>query len=160
MCTINVCLHRSHPIIVVFFKPLPYDKTIIGQNIFTCLLTLTDNAYQHLWVHNVNMEVIINNKKTLANGWMMVRLPQCSLSFYNCKSHNLYCCCHITRCQITNRRVFNICTTANNILCCQIKEIKINITHTFNNINTMQQLFLSFGHCTMKTLHPTMQNHK
>ncbi len=44
--------------------------------------------------------------------------------------------------------------------CCQIKAIEVNFAHTFNNINTMQLPFLSFSHCTMKTLHPTLQDHK
>jgi len=35
---------------------------------------LTKNASQHLQVHNVNVEVIINNKKTPTNGIVMVRL--------------------------------------------------------------------------------------
>jgi hypothetical protein len=90
----------------------------------------------------------------------MVRLPQFNLSFYSYKLHNLYYCCHMTRCQITNFHVLNIIIATNIILRCQIKAIGVNHAHTFNNINIMQLPFLSFNHCTMKNLHPTLKNHK
>lgn len=61
-----MCLHRNDPIIfVVIFKPLPKNRTIIGQNMINCLFEPIDNAFQNMRVHNVNMKDIINNVKII-----------------------------------------------------------------------------------------------
>ncbi len=157
-CTQSMCVFIGiTPLHLYFISPF----LIIEQFSFkTFSLAFSNLQIMHLWVHNVNKEVIINSKKTLANWWTMVRLPPCSFNFYSYKLHSFYYYCHITKCQITNHHAFNIWTITNNIWCCRIKEIGINHAHTFNNINTMQLPFLSFNHCTMKTLHPTLQDHK
>jgi hypothetical protein len=70
-CAQSMCVlvYRNRPItLVVFYKLSFYNKITFNQNIFICLFRLVNNASQHLWVHNVNKEVIINNKKTPTNG--------------------------------------------------------------------------------------------
>jgi len=148
-----MCLHRNDPIIfVVIFKPLRKNRTILGQNMINCLFEPIDNAFQNMWVHNVNMKDIINNVKIIVIRWVMVRLPQCNLNFYNCELHYLYCC-HINR---FDKHIFNIWQAIDNIQGCQIKEVEIDYIHTFNNIERMK-LSLSY-HTTKPYTLPTTRN--
>jgi len=85
---------------------------IIEQfSIKTFSLAYLDLQIMHLNICGFTMStrrLSLTTKKTPTNGWVMVKLPQCNLSFYSCKLHNLYYCCHMTRCQITNFHVLNI----------------------------------------------------
>jgi hypothetical protein len=122
-----MCFHRNDPIIfVVFFKPLPKNKTILSQNIINRLFEPIHNTFQNMWAHNVNMKVIINNRKTIANWWAMVRLSQCNLNFYSCKLHYLYCY-HIRR---FDKHIFNVWQAIDDIRGCQSNKLKL-ILFTF-----------------------------
>jgi hypothetical protein len=96
-CTQAICVFIGVSPLHLYFISLFFRYNNFLSKHHHLLTYFVDNAFQHLWVHNVNKEVFINSKKILANGWTMVRLQQCSLNFYSYKLHNLYYYCHITK---------------------------------------------------------------
>jgi hypothetical protein len=85
-----MCFHRSN---AISFLILDETIFIIGLDWFRMLpkfrslLGLTYDAYQHLWIQQMNRQVVIYIKKTLTNKSYTIWFPQQSLLLCSLNIH-------------------------------------------------------------------------
>jgi hypothetical protein len=79
--------------LLYLIKPFTHNKSL-SQNIIRCLLKFTYYATQHLWIHQIHMQTINNNKKSPTYKHATLRSLSHSLCFYNHKmwSINIWQC--------------------------------------------------------------------